>query len=108
LALDTRIQRRIDGEHEIALESVEFVDVAVVHEEPAAMTEGVAIRLLHSAADRRSDMGEEVRRADVVGELVQVLVVPGRLGAVEDAGSGRSAVPADAEAVTICRLGAEP
>ena len=31
------------------------------------------------------DVGEEVRRADVAGELMQVAVVPGRLGAVEEA-----------------------
>jgi hypothetical protein len=52
-------------------------------------------------------MGEEVRRADVVRELVQVFVVPGWLSAVEDARSWELAIPADAEAVTVRRLGTE-
>jgi hypothetical protein len=86
----------------------ELVDIAVVHEQPAAVAEGVAVGLLHGAADRRADVGEEQRGADVVGELAQVVVVPGRLGAVEDAWGGGSAVPADAEAVPVRGLGAEP
>jgi hypothetical protein len=44
-----------------------------VHEKPAVVSEWVAIRLLDGAADRRADMSKEVRRADVVSELVQVL-----------------------------------
>src|SRR3954447_22415010 len=38
---------------------------------------------------------------------MQIAVVPGRLDAVEDARDGGIAVPADAEAVTVRRLGAE-
>ena len=68
----------------------EFVEVAVVHEEPALVAEGVAVGLLHGAADRGAYVGEEVWRADVVGQLVQVVVVPGRFGAVEDARIGLS------------------
>src|SRR5439155_11928010 len=79
-----------------------------VHEEPAIVAERVAVRLLNGAADRRADVGEEVRRADVVRELVQVVVVPGRLGAVEDARRGRVAVPADTEAVAVRGFGAKP
>src|SRR3954453_7173084 len=38
---------------------------------------------------------------------MKIAVVPGRLDAVEDARDGAVAVPADAEAVTVRRLGAE-
>ncbi len=72
LALDLRVQRRVDGEDEVALDRGELVDVAVVHEQPAAMAEWVAVGLLHGAADRRADVGEEQRGADVAGELAQV------------------------------------
>ena len=41
-------------------------------------------------------------------ELAQVAVVPGRLDAVEDAGVVADAVPADAEAVAVGRLGPQP
>jgi hypothetical protein len=44
----------------------------------------------------------------VAGELAEVLIVPGRLGAVEDARGVWSAVPADAEPVAVGRLGPEP
>ena len=108
LTLDLRIQRRIDGEDEVAFDRAELVDVAVVHEQPVLVAERVAVGLLHSAADRRPDMREEQRRADVTGKLAQVLVVPGRLGAVEDARGVGRAVPADAEPVAVGRLGAEP
>jgi hypothetical protein len=86
----------------------ELVDIAVVHEQPAAVAEGVAVGLLHGAADRRPDMGEEQGGADMAGELAQVLIVPGRLGAVEDARGVGSAVPADAEPVSVSGLGTEP
>ena len=71
------------------------------------MAEGVAVRLLHGATDRGADVGEKVRRADVVGQFVQVVVVPGWLGAVEDTRGGGIAVPPDAKAVAVGRLGAE-
>ena len=46
--------------------------------------------------------------ADVPRQLAQVAVVPGRLDAAEDAGRLLLAVPADAEAVAVRLLGAEP
>src|SRR3954468_12617442 len=71
------------------------------------MAEGVTVGLLHGAADRRPDMREEQGRADVAGELAEVLVVPGRFGAVEDARRVGRAVPTDAEPVAVGRLGPE-
>ena len=78
-----------------------------MHEQPAVMAERVAVGLLHGAADRRPDMREEQRRADVAGELAQVVVVPGRFGAAEDARRVGGAVPTDAEPVAVGRLGPE-
>ena len=86
LALDLRIQRGVDGEYQVAFDRRELVDVAVVHEQPVIVAEGVTVGLLHGAADRRADVGEEQRGADVAGELTQVLVVPRRFDAVEHAG----------------------
>jgi hypothetical protein len=58
-ALDLGEQGRIDGEHEIPPENVEAGDEAVVHEKPAAVTERVAVGLLHGRADRGADMRHE-------------------------------------------------
>ena len=44
----------------------------------------------------------------MAGELTQIAVVPGRLGAFEDARSVGGAVPADAEPVAVGRLGPHP
>src|SRR3954447_22494378 len=108
LALDLRIHRWVDGEDEVTFDRGELVDVAVVHEQPAVVAEGVAAGLLHGAADRRPDMREEQRGTDVAGKLTKVAVVPGRFGAVEDAGSVGGAVPTDPEPVAVGRLGPEP
>jgi hypothetical protein len=72
------------------------------------MAEGMAVGLLHSAADRRPDVREEQRGADVTGELAQIAVVPRRFGAVEDTRRFGGAAPADAEPVAVGRFGAEP
>ena len=76
LALDRREQRRIDVEQEVALDGEEVVDEAVVHEQPAAVTERVAVRPLDGRAARRADVGEEQRRRHVRRDLAQVRVVP--------------------------------
>jgi hypothetical protein len=72
-----------------------------VHEQPVVVAERVAVRLLNGAADRRSDVGEEQWRADVAGELAQVLVVPCRFDAAVDTWCVGGAVPSDAEPVTV-------
>ena len=79
-----------------------------MHEQPAVMAEGVAVGLLHGAADRRTDMGEEQRGADVAGELAQVRVVPRRLDAMKHPRGVRGAVPPDTEPIAVGRLGPEP
>ena len=78
-------------------------------EQPAVVTERMAVRLLHRAADRSPDVGDEVTRANVVGDLLEVMVVPRGLDAVEHPGYGVvSAVPPDPEAVAVRRLGTHP
>ena len=71
------------------------------------MPERVAVRLLNGRPDRRANVGEEKRRGHVARELAQVLVIPGRLGAVEDPGGGRGIIPANAESVAVRGLGPE-
>src|SRR5207237_887605 len=75
--------------------------------QPVTMAEGMTIGLLHGAADRRSNVCEEQRRADVARDLEEVAVVPCRLGAVEDPWRIGGAVPANAEPVPVGRLGPE-
>jgi hypothetical protein len=91
----------VDGEDEVALDGCELVDVPVVHEQPAVMAEGMTVGLLHGAADRRPDMREEQGGTDVAGELAEVVVVPGRFGAVEETRRVGGAIPTDAEPVAI-------
>jgi hypothetical protein len=51
---------------------------------------------------------EEQRRAHVTRDLAQVLVIPGRPDTPEHPGGQRVVIPADAQAVAVGRLGAEP
>jgi hypothetical protein len=46
-ALDLRVQRRVDGQHELALDLEEVADHAVVHPQPAAVAERMAVGLLY-------------------------------------------------------------
>ena len=46
-AVNVRKERRVDGQHEIAPNVAEAAEVPVVREQPAAVTERVAVRLLH-------------------------------------------------------------
>ena len=104
LALDLGIQRFADHEHEVPLDRREVADEPVVHPQPAAVAERMAVGLLNGRPDRRADMREEQMRTDVPGELAQVLVIPGRLDAAEDPGDRCGVIPADAEPVPVGRL----
>ena len=108
LALDRRVERRVDGENEVPFDRGELVDVSVVHEQPMVVAKGMAVGLLDGAADRRADVREEQRGADVPREIAQVAVVPGRFDAVKHARSWLFSVPAEAEPVPVGRLRAEP
>src|SRR5205807_1294130 len=100
-------ERRVDREHEVALDRQPVVDESVVHPEPLAVVEGMTVRLLHRGPRRGADMREEEVRLDVAGDLPQVAVVPGRLSAVKDAWLARGRVPTDAEPVPVRGLCAE-
>jgi len=80
-----------------------LADLAVVHEEPAAVREGVAIGPAGCRPGGGADMSEEHRRRDVARQRAQVAVVPGRQDLVIGAGFGPRAVPAHAEAVAVGR-----
>src|SRR5215211_387143 len=102
------VQRRIYGECELSLDLREVAHQAVVHPQPSAVAERVAVGLLDSCPGRRADVREEERRGDVAGDLAQVAVVPGRLDAPEDRRCiGVCVVPADAEAVAVGGLDSE-
>src|SRR5215211_127332 len=107
-ALDRGVERVVHRERQIALYAMEVPDEAVVYPQPPAVTERVAVGLLHGRARRGSDVGQEQRRLDVGGDLSEVAVVPGRLDGVENGGGlGMGGVPTEAEAVAVCGLDAE-
>ena len=56
---DEGIELRIDGQHELALDLGETAICAVVHPEPFAVPEGMAVGVLDRRAGRRPDMGED-------------------------------------------------
>ena len=66
----------------------------------------MAVGLLDRRADRGAHVREEQRRLDVGGELAQVRVAPRGRDGVVDARAVAGAVPAQAEAVAVGRLGA--
>src|SRR5690242_1551246 len=72
------------------------------------MPEWVAVGLLHGRARRRANVREDGPRRDVIRQLAQVPVVPRGLDAAEDGRRLLLSVPADAEAVAVRLLGAEP
>ena len=97
-----RVELGVDRHRQLAAQLRPLGDVAVVHEQPAAVPERVAVRLLHRhAAAGRADVGEEQRRADLRAELAQVLVAPRRQGAAEQPRRVAEAVPAQPEPVGV-------
>jgi hypothetical protein len=74
--LDLGKQRFADRQHQVAFDRREAPDEPVVHPQPAAVPERMAVRLLHRRPDRRADVREEQVRAHMAGELAQVLVIP--------------------------------
>ena len=58
---DRAEERRLDLEHQVSVHVMEAVQEAVVHEEPAAVTERVTVGLLHGAADGCPDVREKER-----------------------------------------------
>ena len=100
-ALDPGEETGVDGEQQVAPQSLVVLDEAVVHEEPAAMAERVAVRLLDRGPGRGPDVGQEERRGDPRRDLMQVAVAPrGRDAAVQARGLV-VAVPAQPEAVRV-------
>ena len=108
LAGDLGIERRVDRQRDIAPELRELVNAAVVHPQPASVAKRVAVCHLHRGADRGAYVREEMSGADVLCELAQILVVPGRLDASKDAGGGRGVIPADPEPIAVRGLCTEP
>ena len=80
---DVRVERRVDGEHEVPLDRRELPDRAVVGPQPAVVPERVAVGLLDGGPGGGSDVRDEDRRVDVAGELLQVRVGRGGLDASE-------------------------
>ena len=98
-------QRRVDCEHEITTHAWILAHESIVHEEPAAVSERMGVRLLDGRAAGGPDVREEERRRDMLREFAQVAVVPGWLDALVQAwNSSQFGVPADAKAVAVRRL----
>ncbi len=90
-----------------AAQPLEIGDLAVVHERPVAMHEGMAIVPPRAAAGRCADMGEKERRADLPREALQVAIRPGRQDVAVTAGLRPLSIPGNSEAIAIgLRLGA--
>jgi hypothetical protein len=106
--LDVGEQLRVDAEHEIAPDLLQVGDESVVHEEPPAVPERVAVRLLDRRADGGTNVREEQRRLDVTRELAQVRVRPRRRDAAVDPRTVTGAVPAQTEPVAVRGLRAQP
>ena len=90
---DTGEERGVDRQQQISANGLEVLEQAVVHEQPAAVAEGMAVRLLDGASHRRANVSQEERRLDVVRELAQVGVVPSRGHASVAGGVGRGLRP---------------
>ena len=65
MARDLREERLVDGEDEVTPDLGNAIDEAVVHEQPAAVAERMAVGLLDRRPDGRPDMGEEQAGGDV-------------------------------------------
>ena len=71
-ALHVGEQLRVDREHQVPPKQVEVRDEAVVHEQPVAAAERVAVGLLHGRADRGPHVRHEQRRLDMRSQLAEV------------------------------------
>ena len=100
-------KRFVDCQQEVAPDPCEVGDVSVVHEQPAAVSERMAVGLLDRRPDRRPNVREEVPGRDMRRELPEILVVPGGLDAVKHTRGRLIVIPADPEPVAVGRLGAE-
>ena len=71
------------------------------------MTKWMAVGALHRRTGRRPNVGKQQRRADLARNFPQVPVVPRWFDALEYCRLDPFALPADSEAVTIGRGGAQ-
>jgi hypothetical protein len=72
---DPEEERRIDLQQQVSPHGLEAPDQPVVNEQPAAVAERMAIRLLDGTPHRGANVSYEERGLDVVRELAQVEVV---------------------------------
>ncbi len=100
-ALALRIERVGDHHVGVAAEIVIAADLAVVHEAPPAMGEGVAVVAAGGGAGRGADVGEEQRRLHLCGQAAQVRVGPRGQHVAVKARFGALAIPRDAKAVGV-------
>ncbi len=99
---DARAVERVGDERlDLPPQARPVADHAVMHEQPAAAGEGVAVRARDRRAGRRAHMREIEVRVDVAAEIAQVLVGPGRPDLAIEPGLRMLAVPAHAEAVAV-------
>jgi hypothetical protein len=63
---DPEEERRIDRQQQVPPHRLKALDQPVVNKQPAAVAEGVAIRLLDGTPDRRANVSHEQWGLDVV------------------------------------------
>jgi hypothetical protein len=71
-SFDLRVERLVHRHQEIALDLVESGERSVVHPQPPAIAERVAVAALHRCSARGPDVGEQQRCVDLRGDLAQI------------------------------------
>ncbi len=97
------IEAVVDHRFQPAAHPLIAADLAVMHEQPFAVRERMAVGARGGGPGRGAHMRQEQAGADLVRQALQVLVVPGRQDVAIDARGRPVAIPADAEAIAIGR-----
>lgn len=97
------VKVRGDAEFQIAPHLIVPTNATVMHEQPVAVAEGVAVLPRRRGASRGADVGEKQPRFDLFGKAAKVVVVPGGANVAVEAGLVLRAVPTHAEPVAIGR-----
>src|SRR5262245_60905519 len=106
-SLDLPVQRRVDGQHQLSLYILKPRDRAVVHPEPFAMPEGMAVGLLHGGSRRCPDVCKRQPRSNVPREFPEISIIPGWLNAPVKGRHVGFAIPTNTKPIAVRRLGTQ-
>lgn len=100
-AFDLVVELVAETGFELAADSLEIADLAIMHERPAAIDEGVAIDPAGRPAGRGAHMGKKKTRPDLPAQAFQVRIGPGRQDIAKEAGFRALAISGKAETVGV-------